>query len=45
VLRRVNAEECPCGCSLTLAQCRINDSSCPVSPPIVDRIVEDVAAD
>ena len=43
VLRRVNAEGCPCGCSLTLAQCRINDSSCGVSPPIVERIVAEVA--
>ena len=43
VLQRVNAEGCPCGCSLTLAQCRINDSSCGVSPPIVERIVEEVA--
>ncbi|MCY3846217.1 MAG: TlpA disulfide reductase family protein [Acidobacteria bacterium] len=43
VLRRVNTEGCPCGCSLTLAQCRINDSSCGVSPPIVERIVEEVA--
>jgi len=44
VLRRVNAEECPCGCALTLAQCRINDSSCPVSPPIVERIVGEVGS-
>lgn len=43
VLRRVNAEGCPCGCSLTLAQCRINDSSCGVSPPIVERIVAEAA--
>lgn len=43
VLRRVNAEGCPCGCALTLAQCRINDSSCPVSPPIVERIVGEIA--
>ena len=43
VLRRVNAEGCPCGCSLTLAQCRINDSACGISPPIVERIVEEVA--
>ena len=26
-LRRLNADGCPCGCQLTLAQCRINDSS------------------
>ena len=43
VLRRVNAEGCPCGCSLTLAQCRINDSACGISPPIVERIVEEFA--
>lgn len=43
VLRRVNTEGCPCGCSLTLAQCRINDSSCGVSPPIVERIVAEAA--
>ena len=43
VLRRVNEEGCPCGCSLTLAQCRINDSSCGVSPPLVDALVAEVA--
>ncbi len=43
VLRRVNEEGCPCGCSLTLAQCRINDSSCGISPPIVDQLVAEVA--
>src|SRR6266700_4202695 len=26
-LRRMNAESCNCGCKLTLAQCRINDSA------------------
>ena len=36
VLRRVNADGCPCGCSLTLAQCRINDSACGISPPLVE---------
>ena len=43
VLRRVNEEGCPCGCSLTLAQCRINDSACGVSPPLVDQLVAEVA--
>ena len=43
VLRRVNEEGCPCGCSLTLAQCRINDSSCGISPPIVEQLVAEVA--
>ena len=43
VLRRVNADGCPCGCSLTLAQCRINDSACGISPPLVDQLVAEVA--
>ena len=44
VLRRVvNEEGCPCGCSLTLAQCRINDSTCGISPPLVDQLVAEVA--
>jgi thiol-disulfide isomerase/thioredoxin len=43
VLRRVNEEGCPCGCSLTLAQCRINDSACGISPPLVDELVAEVA--
>ena len=43
VLRRVNEEGCPCGCSMTLAQCRINDSSCGISPPLVDQLVAEVA--
>ena len=43
VLRRVNDEGCPCGCSLTLAQCRINDSACGISPPLVDQLVAEVA--
>ena len=43
-LRRLNADGCPCGCQLTLAQCRINDSSCGISPPIVEKIVTEIAA-
>ena len=43
VLRRVNSDGCPCGCSLTLAQCRINDSACGISPPLVDQLVAEVA--
>jgi thiol-disulfide isomerase/thioredoxin len=31
VLHRMNAETCTCGCMLTVAQCRINDSTCSVS--------------
>ena len=43
-LRRLNTEGCTCGCALTLAQCRINDSACGVSPPLVDQIVAEIAA-
>ena len=31
VLRRLNTENCNCGCGMTLAQCRINDSGCGIS--------------
>ena len=42
-LRRMNAESCDCGCSLTLAQCRINDSACRVSLAHAARIVEQIS--
>src|SRR5215831_15260997 len=29
-LHRLNAEGCTCGCKLTVSQCRLNDSTCPV---------------
>jgi thiol-disulfide isomerase/thioredoxin len=43
-LRRFNAESCPCPCQLTLAQCRINDSTCPVSQAAARKIVAALAA-
>ena len=43
-LHRLNAESCTCGCGLTLAECRINDSSCPVSLKIAKQVVKDVAS-
>ena len=43
-LKRLNEEACGCGCGLTIAQCRINDSTCTVSPPLADKIVADVRA-
>jgi thiol-disulfide isomerase/thioredoxin len=42
-LHRLNAENCTCGCGLTLAQCRINDTSCPVSGDIAMKIVHSIA--
>jgi thiol-disulfide isomerase/thioredoxin len=38
-LHRFNAESCNCGCALTLAQCRINDSACQVSKALTAKIV------
>ena len=38
-LQRLNEESCSCGCNLTLAQCRINDSSCGFSLPLAEQVV------
>jgi len=42
-LHRMNAESCTCGCKLTLSQCRVNDSGCPVSAKITAQIVKQAA--
>jgi len=42
VLQRLNEDSCPCGCSLTLAQCRINDSACGISLPVAKKVVADI---
>ena len=43
-LQRLNEELCNCGCQLTLAQCRINDSACGFSLPLAEEVVADVAS-
>jgi thiol-disulfide isomerase/thioredoxin len=43
-LKRLNEETCTCGCKLTVAQCRINDTECAISPTIAKKIVEEVSA-
>lgn len=43
-LNRLNDEPCDCGCGLTIAQCRINDSTCAVSPKLADKILAEVKA-
>jgi thiol-disulfide isomerase/thioredoxin len=40
VLEQLNTEHCTCGCSLTIAQCRINDPACPVSLPIAQAMAK-----
>ena len=42
-LRQMNAKSCDCGCRLTLAQCRINDSACRVSLALAAQVVEQVS--
>lgn len=42
-LHHLNAESCDCGCRLTLAQCRINDSACRVSQALAAKVVYRVA--
>jgi thiol-disulfide isomerase/thioredoxin len=41
-LNRLNDEACGCGCGMTIAQCRINDSTCAVSPKLADKIMAEV---
>ncbi len=43
-LHRFNAEFCPCGCKLTLAQCRIIDTPCTLSRDRAAAIVEEILA-
>jgi thiol-disulfide isomerase/thioredoxin len=43
-LHRFNAESCDCGCKFTLAQCRINDSACPVSKALTAKIIGEIIA-
>lgn len=43
-LKRLNSESCDCGCTLTLAECRINDTSCPVSKKLAAKVVKEVLA-
>jgi thiol-disulfide isomerase/thioredoxin len=42
-LKRMNSQNCTCGCGLTIAECRMNDSSCDVSEGIASKIVQDVS--
>jgi thiol-disulfide isomerase/thioredoxin len=42
-LRRFNSESCTCGCKMTLAQCRINDTGCGVSKEMTAKIVSELS--
>ena len=41
-LRRLNTEDCVCGCKLTLAQCRVDDTTCPVSKAMAATVVKEI---
>jgi thiol-disulfide isomerase/thioredoxin len=41
-LQQLNTEHCTCGCTLTLAQCRVDDPDCTVSLPIAQEIVKKI---
>ena len=43
-LRRMNSDKCDCGCRLTLAQCRINDTSCEISRKLAANVVKQIAS-
>ncbi len=43
-LKRMNSENCTCGCKMTIAQCRINDPSCSISDKLAAQVVKQAAA-
>ncbi|MFZ3214523.1 MAG: TlpA disulfide reductase family protein [Candidatus Acidiferrales bacterium] len=43
-LKRMNSDTCDCGCKLTLAQCRINDTSCAISKKLAAQVVKQIAS-
>ncbi len=43
-LHQFNAEGCPCGCRMTLAQCRMYDHNCHVSKERTTKIIAEIAA-
>lgn len=42
-LRRFNSEGCTCGCKMTLAQCRVNDTGCGVSKQMTAKIISELS--
>jgi thiol-disulfide isomerase/thioredoxin len=43
-LKSMNMRNCDCGCALTIAQCRMNDTECPISEKLAAQIVKDASA-
>jgi thiol-disulfide isomerase/thioredoxin len=43
-IQKLNDEGCTCGCNLTVARCRVDDPSCPVSLPRAKEIVAGIVS-
>jgi thiol-disulfide isomerase/thioredoxin len=43
-LKRMNSDNCTCGCKLTIAQCRINESTCSTSEKLAAQIVHQISS-
>jgi thiol-disulfide isomerase/thioredoxin len=41
-ITKLNEEPCTCGCNQTLARCRVDDPTCPVSLPIAKKLVASI---
>ena len=44
-LYRMNMEPCTCGCSLSVAACRVNNPDCGTSKALAEKIIAEVRAD
>jgi len=43
VLETLNSAHCTCGCGLSVAQCRVDDSTCTVSLPLAQDLVKKIS--
>ncbi len=41
-LYRMNMEPCSCGCSLSIAACRVNNPACETSKKLAEKIIKEV---
>ena len=42
-ITKLNEEPCTCGCNQTLARCRVDDPTCPISLPKAKEVVAAIA--
>jgi hypothetical protein len=43
LFHKANLEQCACDCGMTVAECRVDDPTCPVSPGRAVELVEEAA--